>query len=318
MATNQEFHAQIVVVGSHAPGLLLRVHRFPMPGETVLGWGYEEPQDGGKGSNQAVVASRLGVKTSFVGCVGQDRIGDAGEQYLIEAGVDVRYLYRSAKTASGVGFNMLDDAGVPEMVTSMGANAELSAEQVNSALADLQGAQVLLTQFEIRPEVALQAVRTARSYGMQTVLNPAPAVRVPLHELGLADILVPNGVEGQVLLGLDPGQEIDPLEIVVELRKRTGAANVIVTIGEKGAVGADALGTWRVFPPPVEVVDTSGAGDAFCAALAAAITRGQNVRSASQWACQVSALSCTRLGTIPAFPNQDEVDQFIRSLEDRR
>src|SRR5579864_4933309 len=96
--------ARIVVVGSHAPGLFIRVKHAPAPGETVLGWDYEEPVDGGKGSNQAIAAARLGARVSFVGCVGRDRIGDEGARWMREAGVDVAHLRRSETTASGIGF----------------------------------------------------------------------------------------------------------------------------------------------------------------------------------------------------------------------
>src|SRR5215813_7735708 len=98
----------VVVVGSHAPGLFIRVKRVPTPGETVIGWDFQEPMDGGKGSNQAIAAARLGAKVSFVGCIGCDRIGDEGARWLREAGVDVTYVRRSDSTASGVGVILLD------------------------------------------------------------------------------------------------------------------------------------------------------------------------------------------------------------------
>jgi ribokinase len=112
--------AEIVVIGSHCPGLFIRVKRPPVPGETVIGWDFQEPIDGGKGSNQAIAASKLGGMVSFVGCVGQDRIGEEGARWMVEAGVDITFLKRSATTASGVGFILLDEQGVPAMVSGMG------------------------------------------------------------------------------------------------------------------------------------------------------------------------------------------------------
>jgi ribokinase len=302
---------QIVVVGSHAPGLFLRVRRVPRAGETVIGWDYQEPMDGGKGSNQAIAAAKLGASVSFVGCVGRDRIGDDGERWMREAGVDTRYLRRSATTASGVGFIILDETGVPAMVTSMGANAELTAAEIDAALARLSGARALLTQFEIDPNIALHAARAARAYGMIAIVNPAPAPEPPPEGLDAASILTPNETEARMLLGLDPATPIELEPLAAQTRARTGVGQIIITAGEKGVVGADETGVWTVTPPTVEPVDTSGAGDVFCAALAVGLVEGRGLRMAAEWACAVAALSVSRAGTIPAFPTRDEVNRFL-------
>ena len=187
----------IVVVGSHAPGLFVRVKRVPLAGETVIGWDFQEPDDGGKGSNQAVAAGRLGAAVSFVGCVGRDRIGDHGEQMMRDAGVDTHYLFRSETTSSGVGFIILDDRGVPAMVSTLGASGDLSAARVDEALSALADARVLLTQFEIPVEVALHAARRGRERGLTVIVNPAPAPETPVDGLDAASILVPNETEAQ-------------------------------------------------------------------------------------------------------------------------
>ncbi len=129
---------RIVVIGSHAPGLLIHVQRVPVAGETVIGWDFDEPQDGGKGSNQAIASARLGMPTSFVGCIGKDRLGTEAAGWLKEEGVDLNYLYSSTSKSTGAGINILDESGVPAMVTSMGANAEVSCEQVETALRGLK------------------------------------------------------------------------------------------------------------------------------------------------------------------------------------
>jgi ribokinase len=305
--------ARIVVVGSHAPGLFLRVKRVPRAGETIIGWDYQEPMDGGKGSNQAIAAARLGAPVSFVGCVGQDRIGDDGELWMREAGVDTRYLRRSASTSSGVGFIMLNDDGVPAMVTSMGANAELSTQDIDTALAHLPGAAVLLTQFEIDPQMALYAARAARQRGMIAIVNPAPAPTVPVPDLAVASILTPNETEAKVLLGLDPEDSLAPVELARQLIAQSGVAQLLITAGEKGVVGADQSGIWEIRPPAIEVEDTSGAGDVFCAALAVGLAEGKPLKPAAAWACAAATLSVAGAGTIPAFPTRVEVERFLRS-----
>jgi ribokinase len=312
---NLDLSPQIVVVGSHIPGMFVRVKRVPMAGETVIGWDFCEAIDGGKGSNQAIAASKLGAPTAFVGCVGMDRIGEEGARWMEEAGVDLRYLYRSETSASGVGFIILNEENIPAMVSTMGANQELSPAQVDQALTSLPETRILLTQFEIPLEVALHAAQVARRRGWLVIVNPAPAVKVPLTELAVADILVPNETEARLLLGYGVEEEVDPRLMVKQLREKCGGSCIIITLGEDGIIGADSSGTWETRPPCVEVVDTSGAGDVFCAGLAAGIINGLDPRQAARWGCYAATLSVTRPGTIPAFPEKDEVEQFIRSFD---
>ena len=311
MSDRSSLSPQVVVVGSHAPGLFVRVHRTPQAGETVIGWDFQEPIDGGKGSNQAIAASRLGLRTSFVGCIGHDRLGEELKEWLQKERIDARHLYTCKEKGTGIGFIILDDEGVPAMVTSMGANEELNEKMVERAIRDFADARILLTQFEIRPEVALHAARVARQNGLLTIVNPAPARDIPLASLDVSDILIPNEIEAQNLLG-DEDMTDDVESMARKLRTQSGAGCVIITLGSKGIVGVDSAGLWRIPPPTVNVIDTSGAGDVYCAALAAGIIYGHNYRVASEWACKVAALSVTRQGSIPSFPMLEEADQFVR------
>jgi ribokinase len=306
--------AQLVVIGSHAPALVLRVNRVPVAGETVMGWGYEEPIDGGKGSNQAIAAARLGARVAFVGCVGQDRHGDLAESLLREAGVDTRFLKRSPTTPTVGGFVILRQDGVPAIVATMGANAEVGHAEVDVALQHCPNARLLLTQFEIDPEVALYAVQRAKARGLTTILNPAPAPETKVSGLDAADILTPNESEAQALLGLEPGEASEADELACELRRRTGARSVIVTLGERGLVANDDTGVWRVAAPKVDAVDTTGAGDAFNGALAAALLQGSDMRAAAEWACLAAAYSVTQPGTIPYYPTPAQVEEFARQV----
>jgi len=193
------------------------------------------------------------------------------------------------------------------MVTSMGANAELNIEHIDVALSNLKTAKVLLTQFEIPAKVALHAARAGQKYGMTTIINPAPAVRVSVSELHVADILVPNESEAKELLGIPQDKDWNPLDMAAELIEKSKSKCVIITLGEQGIVGIDRQSIWQVKQPPIKVTDTSGAGDVFCAALAVRILGGDRYKKASEWACKAAALSVTRSGTIPAFP-------YIREL----
>jgi len=305
---------EIIVVGSHAPGIFMRVKRIPKAGETVIGWDFQEPKDGGKGSNQAIAAALLGGSTGFVGCLGRDRIGDEGETWMKEAGVNTTWVQRDTKVTSGVGFILLDENGIPAMVTSMGANQNLSKEYVEKAIKSMPSAKVMLTQFEISVEVALHAAKIAKQMGMISIVNPGPAPEKSVLGLDSASILIPNETEAQVLLGQEPGAKFDAEHLAKELKNKTGVPTIIITLGADGFIGLDNDGIWKASALRVEVVDTSGAGDVFCSALAVGITNGMTIREASNWACKVASLSVTKPGTIPSYPTFFEVNKFLKSL----
>lgn len=305
---------EIVVVGSHAPGIFVRVKRIPGAGETVIGWDFHEPKDGGKGSNQAIAAALLGGKTSFVGCFGRDRIGDEGEKWLKEVGVDTTWLKRHETVTSGVGFILLDENGVPAMITSMGANEAITKDDVEKALRAMPEAKIMLTQFEMPIEVALHAAKIAKELGMISIVNPGPAPENPISALDAATILIPNETEAQILLGQEPGDDYDAENLAKDLKQKYAISTVIITLGGDGFVAVDNEGVWKQKAVSVNVVDTSGAGDVFCSSLAVAIVNGNSIREASKWACRVATLSVTKPGTIPAYPTLEEVKKFTNYL----
>jgi ribokinase len=308
---DMENSPEIIVVGSHAPGILIHTECIPVAGETVMGWGFEEPIDGGKGSNQAIAAARLGARTAFIGCVGKDRIGQQARELMDNSGVETRCLYEVDDTPTGLGFIILNRNGVPAMVSSDGANSILDEQMVCNGFESLGNPKVLLTQFEIRPEIAIYAAKIARNNGSISIINPAPAANVNLKDLAFAHILVPNETEAKTLLGLDLEIDINGIDLAKELKEKTGCEVVLVTLGENGIAGIDGDGTWIVNPPRIKAVDTSGAGDVFCAALAAGLVRGMGIRISTNWAVQVASLSVTRSGTIPSFPTFHEVEKFL-------
>lgn len=301
---------QIVVVGSHGGGLFVHVKRIPVAGESVMGWGYEEPVDGGKGSNQAIAAARLGARVAFVGCVGMDRYAELGERALREAGVNLDFLKRSATQSSLGGFVILNEQGVPAIVGLRGANSELGKDDVETALKQLRGARILITQFEILPEVALHTAKIARQLGMTTILNPAPAPDDPIGPLPYVDYLTPNETEARSLLGIGPESETNSADMARLLLEKYIPGCVMVTAGSRGVYIADGDGVRRVGTPSVQAVDTTGAGDAFNAALAVSLLRKNTLADAAAQACLVAAYTVTKQGTIPIFPTQEEIEGF--------
>ncbi|HMD89712.1 MAG TPA: ribokinase [Anaerolineaceae bacterium] len=302
----------LIVVGSHAPGIFVRVKNIPKEDETVIGWDFHEPEDGGKGSNQAIAAARLGARTAFVGCVGQDRVGEEGARWMRREGVDTTWLRRDPNASSGIGFIILNDKGIPALITSMGANANITCNYVDEAFEKMRGASVLLTQFEIPTDVAIHAAKVARRLGMISIVNPAPAPSELIEGLEAASILVPNENEAKTLLGIDVNNHQDPIEMAIKLQRLSKSNCVIITLGKEGVVGSESSGeTWQLVAPKVTVMDSSGAGDAFCAGLAVGLLNGMNIRSAANWGCYVAAISVSKMGTIPSFPTNKEVASFI-------
>ncbi len=286
----------IVVVGSHAQGLFMRVQRIPRPDETVLGWDYCEALDGGKGSHIAIACSRLRVPTSFVGCVGNDHLGEIGIGWMREAGVDLTYLKRSADTHTGVGFVVIDPEGTPAIAVAMGANADLTKADIEAAEPLLVNAQVLLTVFEIPSSIALYAAHLAKRLGVTTILTPAPVEPLPPGSLSDIDILVPNLIEAKTLLGLEVEAEMDTTKLARDCQHRFGIPRVVITRGEQGATVVDHDEQYHIPPVKVTAVDTPGAGDAFVAGLATGLVRHLPFEAAMRLGCGHKSQKMVRTG----------------------
>lgn len=312
MSNDRSGRVDIVVVGSHAPGLRVDVDVLPQPGETVIGRRMSWPPDGGKGSNQAIAAARLGASVAFVGCVGADDLGDAAVRLMTDSGVDLRHLVRSETAGTGCGVNIVDAYGLPVMVTIPGANAELTQQDVAAAFDSYRLPTVVMTQFEIDSSVALHALRLGRAHGARTVLNAAPAVTnlddgsgEPLP----VDVLVVNEGEASMLAtGSPAAADVDEFELLARLQRSTRIPTAIMTVGDRGVFIRDGEDELHIARSEVVAVDTSGAGDVFCAALAVKLAQGAAVRDACAWANLAAGVSVTREGTIPAFPNFGEID----------
>ena len=172
---------------------------------------------------------------------------------------------------------------------------------VETAIKDLSGARFLLTQFEIPPRVALFAAKVAASLGMTSLVNPAPAVYDTELDYSGVSILIPNYIEAKIMAKIALNEEIAIEQLLKELQKHTGVKTIIITLGEKGIAVLDGNEMWEELSPQMQVVDASGAGDQFCAALAVALKDGMPLKEACNWAVQAASISITRRGTIPAF-----------------
>ena len=302
---------RITVVGSYATGLTMKVKRLPNRGETLLGTGYRV-DFGGKGSNQAVGCARLGAKASFVAKIGKDSFGEMALGLYREEEIDLAYVEQVAEAPTGVGFIVVEEeTGNNCIVLDPGANDLLHADDVEASAGAFDGAAVVLTQLEIPMDAAGAAMARGRALGMITILNPAPARPLPASVLQAVDVLTPNESEARVLAGRSPDAALDAETVARELIL-SGVKQVVVTLGEKGAMIVTAESVTRVPALAMTAVDTTGAGDAFNAGLAVALASGASLQDAVQLAVVTGGLAVTKEGVIPSLPRRDEVIQLCR------
>ena len=286
----------IVVFGSLNLDLVFRVEALPSPGETRLCPGYDSAV-GGKGANQAAAAARAGGDCRMVGCIGADGFGDRVARELAACGVDIDGVARVGRP-TGCAAVIVDANGENQIAVASGANLEARAE----AVADdwLRAASTLLLQLEVPAEENWRLLQRARERGLRVVLNAAPAATIPAKVARHIDVLVVNEHEARTLLQDDAA---DDAANARALAATTGGA-CIVTRGGAGALAAHPDGMLDIGALPVDVVDSTGAGDAFVGALAAALDAGQKLAPALRQASVAGALACTLPGALPSLPTR--------------
>lgn len=281
--------------------------RMPAPGETVSGDRFVTGP-GGKGSNQAVAAARLGAAVTFVGRIGQDVFAPIALNIWHAEGIDTSHVTQDADHSTGVAPIFVDASGENSIVVVLGANLAVSRADVDRARAAIAAADVVITQLEIDPDTTAYALQTAREYGVRTILNPAPARPLPAEVIALADYITPNQTELATLSGL-AGESVETMARAL-LVNDTQA--VVCTLGAAGAQYVRRADSVTVPSFKVNVVDTTGAGDAFNGGLAVALAEGQDLRAALAFANATAALCVTRPGTAPSMPPRAEVDALLR------
>ena len=303
----EEKRPRVVVVGSANTDMVVRVPQLPCPGETLLGSAFAL-MPGGKGANQAVAAARLGAVVTFVGCVGTDGFGDMLALNLENEGISTQFIVRDPDAPTGVALITVDEKfGENTIVVAPGANARLSPALVDMAAAALRDADVMLCQLEIPLETVLSALQIARSAGVTTILNPAPAQTISAEMLSLASVLTPNQTEAAQILGGD----YDPSASALMLKRR-GVENVVVTLGADGARLVTATENTGIPAFPTEnVIDTTAAGDCFTGALAVALGEGQSLEDAVRFANAAASLCVEAEGAQPSLPNRLAVNKRL-------
>ena len=287
--TGTEVAFDVVVVGSANLDLVATLDHLPKPGETIVAQSYAE-HAGGKGVNQAVACARMGARTAFVGCVGNDDAGTFLRGVLENEGIDTAML-RVVEMPTGRAFINVDSRGENEIVVVSGANTQVGFAQ--NPL-QLPTSHVLLMQLEIPLTTVVAALTAARKSGAVTVLNPAPYKTLSSEILSLVDVIVPNETESAACGGTNA-------------LLAAGVATVVTTLGEKGAVINTASSETSITPHKVVAVDTVGAGDAFIGALSAELARGATISDAASVGAVAGALATTVHGAVPSLPTRDVV-----------
>ena len=300
----------IVILGVFVADTSYRAERAPRMGETILGKSFALGP-GGKGSNQAVAAARAGGRVHFVSKLGQDTFGDMAMATWEGAGV-IPAVTRHADGYTGAAYIFVEDAtGNNAIIVAPGVAATLSPQDIEARADLIGGAAVFVTQLEQPMDAALRALQIARAGGAKTILNPAPAARLPDGMLTLCDYATPNETEAEALTGISVATVEDATRAAQALRAQ-GVGTAIITLGERGALFHDGAVTELV--PAFDagpVVETTGAGDAFNGGFATALAEGQAPLDAVRFGCATASISVTRPGTAPAMPARDEIEALL-------
>lgn len=303
---------QITVVGSYNVGLFLKGKDIPTPGQTLMGDTFTEG-GGGKGSNQAVAAAKLGADTYFVGCIGTDNYGKNALKMYEEQKISAKYIRRDESIHTGISVIFIDEQGNNSIMVIPGANYHLSREDIDAAVPAMEKSMRVGFQLENSLDVVSYGLRKAYAAGAVTLLDPAPAQPLPDELYPYISILKPNEHEAAILSGI-PVTDAESAEKAGKWFLEKGVRTVIITLGSKGAVLVEK--ERQVFFPSmqVEAVDTTGAGDCFSGALMAGLSQGMELEDAIRFAHKAAAISTTRLGVIEALPSQEQIKELWGEL----
>ncbi|MEM6373713.1 MAG: ribokinase [Pseudomonadota bacterium] len=298
---------RVVILGVFVADTAYRAARQPRMGETVMGTSFALGP-GGKGSNQAVACARIGAQTHMISKLGKDDFARLALDTWAQADV-TPHVEQIDDSYTGAAYIFVDDAtGDNAIIVSPGAAALISAQDLDAQAALIAEADVFVTQLEQPMEAAMRGLELARAANVRTVLNPAPAAPLPHGMLALCDYVTPNETECEALTGIAVAGSEDAERACAALQVM-GVKTPIITMGEQGAYlsGHGLVPAVNAGP----VIETTGAGDAFNGAFAAALSEGQSEVDAVRMGCATAGLSVTRAGTAPAMPTRAEVKALL-------
>lgn len=311
--------AQILVIGSSNTDMVVKTSKLPAPGETVMG-GTFMMNPGGKGANQAVGAARLTAESTgpastagqvtFAAKVGNDVFGQQAIDGFRREGIDTTYILTDANQPSGVALINVDAQGENCITVAPGANGYLQPADVDVPLQSASSDTIVLLQLEIPLPTVEHAVWQAAKRGLRVILNPAPAQVLPADLFPNLFLITPNETEAEILTGIRVTDEATAEQAAL-IFHQMGVANVIITLGAKGAYLHTATEAILLSTPPVTPVDTTAAGDCFNGALAVALSEDQSLPEAVAFACRAASISVTRMGAQASMPTRNEVNDLL-------
>ncbi len=301
--------SKILVIGSSNIDLIMHIPRFPKPGETILAKDFKMAY-GGKGANQAIAAQRLGADVLFLTKLGKDFWGDSYRRYLIKMGLEPRGLLQEKNIPTGLALIELGPQGENRIVVFPGANSYLHPLDLRHDQGIWDKVRFLVIQLEIPLPTVREALQMAKEKEITTILNPAPAAKLSREFYLLADYLIPNKEEAEILTGRRLTNKEAILQAAFSLHKM-GAKNIIITLGKSGLLFSNGKGEIWQKAFKVETIDTTAAGDAFIGGFASALAQGCPVKETLRFANAAGALATTKLGAQPSLPTRKEVKDFI-------
>lgn len=304
--------AGVTVLGAFVADLAFSASRLPLPGETLAGSAFAAGP-GGKGSNQAVAAARAGAAVRFISRIGQDAFGEMAKLTWASDGISAHVI--EADEATGAAFIYVNTvSGENAIIVVPGAAAGLTADDVEAVEGAIISARVFVTQLEQPVSAARRGLELARAAGVTTVFNPAPAEAVPDDIFPLCDFIVPNETEAATLTGA-PVESLQQVQRAGDVLLSKGVGVALITLGARGVLFHDR--DRSVLVPAIragDIIDTTGAGDAFVGGFAAALSKGVEPLDAARFGCAVASLAVTRPGTAPAMPHLGEVQNLLQNL----
>ena len=293
---------EILVIGASNTDLTAYVDRIPDSGETIHGNNFTTGF-GGKGANQAVAAKRAGANVALIAGLGADIFGENTKEHLETEGIDTSGIF-CGKQPSGVAHIWVDAKGENRIIIVPGANLELTEEFISNAVLKCVNLSIVIAQCELPQEFAIAAFKSAKGKGAITILNPAPAAKLSSELISLSDWIIPNQIEFELL-----AKEITGKDIFEKIENFYPDKNLLVTLGSSGAILRTNQGEIiKVSAPKTEVIDTTGAGDGFVGAFAAALNSGNELRAALEFAIKFASNSVSKKGAQSSYPTDLKIN----------
>lgn len=303
---------KIVVVGSFNADMTALTPKFPVGGETIMGKSFTVGA-GGKGTNQAISAANCGSDVCMIAKIGTDVLSDIARNVFQGAGISMDTVFVTDEASTGCAvIEVSEESGENKIIVIPGANAMLTAKDVESVGDKIRDCDILLTQLETTLESVEAALKIASDSGRVTVLNPAPYADIPSSWFKMIDYFIPNETETEYFTGIRVEDEASAQKAATVLIEK-GVKNVIITMGKKGSFFFDGKESFTVPATESKAVDTTGAGDCFCGAFCTALGEGMSVRDALRFANCAAGISVTRLGASASMPSREEIELVFNS-----